>query len=207
MRVTRKRPKWWWSETLILKLWCICLLHDTRKHRGGKQNPSSLYIKRTLSLEKKTAGWGGCGCSRWSCQGCMHAWMLGRFSHVQLFATPWTVPHQAPLSMQFSRQEYWSRLPFPSPGDFPDPGVSPMSPASPALQADSLLLSHQGNPVKVVQVKWITHTAPPSPFVCSLQLVIGLQERVWEDQLRRPYLYNHCNSNGITEKLGKERGE
>ena len=51
------------------------------------------------------------------------------FSHVQLFATPWTVTCQAPLSMEFSRQEYWSRLPFPSPGDLPHPGIEPTSPA------------------------------------------------------------------------------
>ena len=44
-------------------------------------------------------------------------------SHVRLFATPWSVAHQAPLSMGFSRQEYWSGLPFPSPGDLPDPGI------------------------------------------------------------------------------------
>ena len=50
-------------------------------------------------------------------------------------ATPWMVAHQAPLSMGFSRQEYWSRLPFPSPGDLPDPGIEPRSPV---LQADSL---------------------------------------------------------------------
>ena len=51
-------------------------------------------------------------------------------------ATPWTVAHQAPLSMGFSRQEYWSGLPFPSPGDLLDPGIKPRSPA---MQADSLL--------------------------------------------------------------------
>ena len=45
------------------------------------------------------------------------------------FATPWIVAHQAPLSMGFPRQEYWSRLPFPSPGDLPDPGIKPTSPA------------------------------------------------------------------------------
>ena len=50
-------------------------------------------------------------------------------SHVQLFATPWTVAYQAPLSMGFSRQEYWSGLPFPSPGDLPNPGIKPRSPA------------------------------------------------------------------------------
>ena len=52
--------------------------------------------------------------------------------------------HQAPLSMEFSRQEYWSGLPFPSLGDPPDPGIEPGSPEAPALQADSLPLSHQG---------------------------------------------------------------
>ena len=50
-------------------------------------------------------------------------------SHVQLFATPWTVAYQVPLSMGFSRQEYWSGLPFPSPRDLPDPEIEPGSPA------------------------------------------------------------------------------
>ena len=53
--------------------------------------------------------------------------MLSRFSRVRLFGTPWTVVHQAVLSMGFSRQEYWTGLPFPSPGDLPDPGMEPMS--------------------------------------------------------------------------------
>ena len=56
-------------------------------------------------------------------------------SRVRLFATPWSVAYQAPPSMGFSRQEYWSGLPFPSPGDLPDPGVKPWSPA---FQADTL---------------------------------------------------------------------
>ena len=50
-------------------------------------------------------------------------------SRVWLFVTPWTVAYKAPLSMEFSRQEYWSGLPFPSPGDFPDLGIEPVSPA------------------------------------------------------------------------------
>ena len=58
----------------------------------------------------------------------------------QLFATPWTVTHQVSLSMEFSRQEYESELPFPSPGDLPNPGIEPRSPA---LQADSYHLRHQ----------------------------------------------------------------
>ena len=59
--------------------------------------------------------------------------VLGCFSRVQLFVTPWTIAHQAPLSMEFSRQEYWNGLPCPSPGDLPDPGIKPTSLASPAL--------------------------------------------------------------------------
>ena len=54
---------------------------------------------------------------------------------IQLFATPWTVAHQAPLSTGFLRQEYWSGLPFPTLGDLPNPRIEPMSLASPALQA------------------------------------------------------------------------
>ena len=57
------------------------------------------------------------------------------FSRVRLFVTPWTIAYQAPPSMGFSRQEYWSGLPFPSLGDLPDPGIEP---GSPALQADTL---------------------------------------------------------------------
>ena len=60
-------------------------------------------------------------------------------SRVRLFATPWTVAYQAPPSMGFSRQEYWSGLPFPSPGDLPDPGIEPGSPL--------YRLSHQGSPI------------------------------------------------------------
>ena len=63
------------------------------------------------------------------------AWKVKSLSHVQLFATPWTVDYQAPPSMEFPRQEYWSGLPFPSPGDLSDPGIKPRSPT---LQADAL---------------------------------------------------------------------
>ena len=55
------------------------------------------------------------------------------FSCVWLFVTPWTVAHQVPLSMEFPRQEYWSRLPFPTSGDLPDPGIEDASLLSPAL--------------------------------------------------------------------------
>ena len=61
---------------------------------------------------------------------CVRAQLL---SHVGLFVIPWTIVHKAPLSMELCRQEYWSGLPFPPPGDLPDPGIEPVSPLPPAL--------------------------------------------------------------------------
>ena len=69
-------------------------------------------------------------------------------SRVHLFATPWTVAYQAPPSMGFSRQEYWSGLPFPSPGDLPD---SRIEPGSPALQADALPSDPPGKPLHYIK--------------------------------------------------------
>ena len=73
--------------------------------------------------------------------------VLSCFSRVWLFVTLWAIVCQVPLFMGFSRQEYWSGLPCPPSRDLPDPGIKPESLVAPALQADSLLLSHQGNPV------------------------------------------------------------
>ena len=67
-------------------------------------------------------------------------------SHVRLFATLWTVAYQASPSMGFSRQEYWSGLPFPSPGDLPNPGIEP---GSPTLEADALTSEPPGKPCTV----------------------------------------------------------
>ena len=61
--------------------------------------------------------------------------------------TPWTVAHQAPLSIGFSRQKYWSRLPFPPPGDLPDPGIEPASLVSPALAGRFFTTEPPGNPL------------------------------------------------------------
>ena len=78
--------------------------------------------------------------------------LLCHFSCVQLFATPWTVAHQAPQSMTFSRQVYWSGLPFPYSGDLPDPGMQPMSPE---LLADSSPMEPSGKPISL-------------PYPCSI---------------------------------------
>ena len=92
-------------------------------------------------------------------------------SHVRLFATPWTVAYQAPRSMGFSRQEYWSGVPFPSPGDLPNPGIEP---GSPVLQTDALPSEPLGKPwefssvqslrrVRLFATPWtVAHQAPLS---------------------------------------------
>ena len=75
------------------------------------------------------------------------------FSHVRLSVTLWTVALQAPLSMEFSRQKYWSGLPFPSPGDLPSPKIEPPSLVSPTLAVDSLPLGHLGGPSSSTKVR------------------------------------------------------
>ena len=81
-------------------------------------------------------------------------------SCVRLFVTPWTVARQAPLSMGFSRQEHWSGLPCPPPGDLPDPGIEP---ESPTFQVDSSPLSHLGSPCY--------HQVIPNHFRQKLEIV------------------------------------
>ena len=85
-----------------------------------------------------------------------HSFHIGRWNSIawkvthsvvsNSFVTPWTVAYQT-LSMRFSRQEYWSRLPFPSPGDLPNPGIEPRSSVSPALQVDFLPSEPTGKPM------------------------------------------------------------
>ena len=79
--------------------------------------------------------------------------------------TPWTVACQAPLSMEFSRQIYWSGLPLPSSGDLPDPGIEPTS-ASPALHVDSLPLHHLGSPILLLFFEY---------FICIINISVYMQ--------------------------------
>ena len=78
---------------------------------------------------------------------CCVCGVLSHFSHVQLFTTLWTVGCQAPLSMGFSRQEYWSGFPCPSPENSPDPGIEPVSHISPALAGGFFTTSITGKPL------------------------------------------------------------
>ena len=73
--------------------------------------------------------------------------MLSRFSRSQLCVTPWTAARQAPLSIEFSRQEYWSGLPFPTPGNLPDPGIKPASLVSIALTGGFFTIKPPGKPL------------------------------------------------------------
>ena len=87
-------------------------------------------------------------------------------SHVLLFATPWTVAHEAPLSMGFSRQDYWSGLPFSSPGDLPDLGIEL---GSSALQADSLPSEPPGTPLQsLIKYSYYSHSSNTSSMRTSL---------------------------------------
>ena len=90
-------------------------------------------------------------------------YIVQSLSRVWLFETPWTVAHQAPLSLGLLGQESWSGLPVPSPGDLPDPGIEN---AYPALQADSSSLSHQGSCMPLSQGYIYIHI----PKVCSLRI-------------------------------------
>ena len=116
---------------------------------------------------------------------CVNAQSLSR---VQLFETPWTIAHQAPLSMKFPRQEYWSGLSCPFPGDLPDPGIEPQSFASPALQADSLPLYHLGKP-RVLQSLLNTNFIIPELSIFIYQLVflfVSYQQLVLCDKDYKP---------------------
>ena len=92
--------------------------------------------------------------------------MLSCFSHIQLFVTPWTVAHKSPLSMGFSRQEYWSGLPFPTPGDLPNSGIKPRSPAS---QVSSLLSEPPGNLLKLYSKQLAAAATAAATAAKSLQ--------------------------------------
>ena len=104
---------------LAVKPWAMCLVQKWLVLWKGREGKPSVAGKKWRSEVKS-------------------------FSRVRLFAIPWTAAHQAPLSMGFSRQGYWSGLPFPSPGYFPDPGIEPRSPA---LQEDTLTSEPPGNDI------------------------------------------------------------
>ena len=104
--------------------------------------------------------------------------MLSHFSRVRFFVTPWTAACQAPLSMGFSRQEYWSGLPFPSPGDLPNPGIEPVSLLSPALAARFFIIS------ATWEAPWASLEAQMVKRLPAMQET-QVQSLGWEDTLEK----------------------
>ena len=151
------RPLDWWSETLPLispsskvwqvrsipfvsflsfQLWLPVLLpHNRFEESRGKTIPREWKYSCCCSAD--VIPHSACLLS------VVVVKVVKSLSRVRLFETPWTAAYQAPQSMEFSRQEYWSGLPFPSPGDLPNPGIEPRSPA---LRADALLSEPSGKP-------------------------------------------------------------
>ena len=102
-------------------------------------------------------------------------------SHVWLFATPWTVAYQAPLSMGFSRQEYWVGLPFPSPGDLPDPGIEP---GSPALQTDALPSEPPGSLIDIKDSLILTYAHNQNDVNRMVNKKWGIKRDEWHRQTK-----------------------
>ena len=131
--------KFEWFGALIL-----CLVPWASPKGWVLSSPGSWPTQKGPQRKNKFLEWKKDSCNStfllwWSAWEVDHnACVLNCFNHVQLFATPWTVAHQAPLSMGFSRQEYWSGLPCPSSGYLPDPGIKPVPRPSPALAVRSL---------------------------------------------------------------------
>ena len=132
------------------------MTHEWRRRWGaetrilGRVNSTAVQTRvQAWRFQERQGGQGSY--SSWASFVCMShhphfkdKWKCQLLRRAGLFVTPWTVVHQAPVSMGFPRQEHWSELPFPFPGDLSNPGIEP---ASFALQADSLLLSHERSPV------------------------------------------------------------
>ena len=104
---------------------CADRLHTCVSHSAERKTPVHRKSQESRYLTLPGLSW---DCTPY--HACMRA---QSHSRVQLFVTPWTIDRQAPLPMEFSRQEYWSGLPFTTPGDLPNPGIEPASLASPAL--------------------------------------------------------------------------
>ena len=105
--------------------------------------------------------------------------MLSHFSNFLLFATPWTVAHQAPLSMRFPREEYWIGLPFPSPGNLPNPGTEPCISCVSCITSrffttDPVIRSKSHSHRVIMWISWHQATAFPIALHCLMQFKLCL---------------------------------
>ena len=134
---TWKQPRCPLADEWIRKLWYI---YTMEYYSDIKKNTFESVLMRWMKLEPIIQSEVS---QKEKHQYSMLLLLLSRFSRVRPCATPQMAAHQAPPSLGFSRQEYWSGLPFPPPGDLPNPGNEAVSPA---WQADSLALNHLGSP-------------------------------------------------------------
>ena len=104
-------------------------------------------------------------------------------TQIRLFVTPWTVAYQAPPSMKFSGQEYWSGWPFPSPGDLPDWGIEP---GSPALQANSLPSKPPGKPTVNLHSKAKAFNNYLLGTICTLEIPFEVPFALWKKSYVQP---------------------
>ena len=118
-------------------------------------------------------------------------WKYESLSRVRLFETPWIIVRQAPLSMKFSRQEYWSGLPFTSPGDLPDPGIKPRSPVfqADALPSEPPLFSSSSCYFKGTH-RLRTHSHYPKSLCCQHSQYEDCPGRFYESWWLAPYQAN-----------------
>ena len=109
-----------------------------------------------------------------------------------LFATPWTVAHQAPMCMEFSRKEYWSGLPFPTPRSLPDPGIKFLSLASPVLAGGFFTTESPGKPFEHIGGGWVTKScltlATPWTVAYQAPLSMGFSSQKYWSGLPFPFL-------------------
>ena len=134
------------------QLSCAVLIHNFLLHLARRQETHSLSTR----LKGKKRGW------RITKEGRALLLLFSLLSRVWLFVGPWTVAGQAPLYIGFLRQDYWSGLPFPSPGKSVYPEIKPVSSESPALQLDSLPLCHLGPPGRAL---WMPYLQRVHPFL------------------------------------------
>ena len=132
----------------------------------------------------------------------LYACMLSYSVMSNSLTTAWTIASQAPLSMGFSRQEYWIGLPFPPPGDLPDPGIEPRSPGRQILY----YLSHQGSPWRQkseVKVKSFSHVwllATPWTVACKAPLSMGFSRQEYWSRLLFPSPGEKSSENSTEER-------